>query len=303
MPRLDISTPTIVHHMAALDNQIAPQNSLEAIEACLDAGAAFIEIDVTALADSDYLLVHDDLLESETNGTGDVGACSVSHARELSIKQNDAVTNFRVALLSDVIGLFQARGGASRLQLDFKNVIPLPTDEPLHRLVELIQPLGERVLVSSGADWQLRKIRKLAPWLMLGFDVMYYLDWEPLAKVRDPRAFPKHRGAYGYYDDHMLATARLWDTAEYLRDRCESLIGLVPDTSVFYIEHTLLAQSLHDGFNWAETLHTHNIKLDAWTMDVTNPVAVENTKLLRDAGCDLFTTNTPHAIAELLNEK
>jgi glycerophosphoryl diester phosphodiesterase len=54
MPILNISFPTIVHHMAALDNQAAPQNSLEALRACLDAGAAFIEIDVTALADSDF---------------------------------------------------------------------------------------------------------------------------------------------------------------------------------------------------------------------------------------------------------
>jgi glycerophosphoryl diester phosphodiesterase len=249
------------------------------------------------------LLVHDDVLEAETNGTGEVGACAASDARELFIKHKNVVTGYRVALLSDVVELFQARGGACRLQLDFKNVIPLPSDEPLHRLIELIQPLGERVLVSSGADWQLRKIRKLAPWLMLGFDVMYYIDWEPLGKTRDPRAFPKQRGAYGYYDDHMLATRRLWNTAEYLRDRCESLIGLVPDTSAFYIEHTLLAQSLRDGFNWAETLHAHHIKLDAWTMDVTNPRAVENVPLLRDAGVDLFTTNTPRAIAELLQKK
>ncbi len=303
MPILNISTPTIVHHMAALDNQAAPPNSLQAIQACLDAGAAFIEIDVTALAHSDYLLVHDDLLEAETNGHGAVAACAPDNARALFIKQKNVVTNYPVALLSDVVALFQARGGASRLQLDFKNVIPLPGDEPLYRLVELIQPLGERVLVSSGADWQLRKIRRLAPWLRLGFDAMYYIDWEPADKVRDPRAFPKQRGAYGYYDDHMLATRRLWKTADYLRDRCESLIGLVPDVSVFYIEHTLLAQSLRDGFNWANTLHAQNIKLDAWTMDVTNATAVENAVLLRDAGCDLFTTNTPRALGQILNQR
>src|SRR4051794_13004473 len=75
VPILEISSPTIVHHMAALDNQVAPPNSLDAIFACLDAGAAFIEVDVTALADGDYLLVHDEELESETNGQGTVAAC------------------------------------------------------------------------------------------------------------------------------------------------------------------------------------------------------------------------------------
>lgn len=300
MPTLNIPSPTIVHHMAAIDGQAAPPNSLEAIEACLAEGATFIEIDVTALAGQDYLLVHDDTLESETNGVGDVAACTPAHARELFYKLDNVVTQYRVALLSDVVQLFLDHGGGSRLQLDFKNVFPLPDDEPLQRLVKLIEPMGERALVSSGADWQLRKLRHIAPDLLLGFDIMYYIDWEPMDSVRDPRAFPKRRGAYGYYDDHMLATQRLWTVAEYLQDRCESFLGLVPDTSVFYIDYRLLSQSLQDGFNWAEVLHARGIKLDAWTMDSTNPIAVENLLPLRNAGVDLFTTNTPHALEKLL---
>lgn len=300
MPTLNLASATIVHHMAALDGQAAPPNSLEAIKACLDAGAEFVEIDVTALAGDDYLLVHDDTLESETSGQGDVAVCTPAHARELFYKLDNIVTPYRVALLSDVVQLFLDCGGRSRLQLDFKNVFPLPDDEPLQRLVKIIEPIGERALVSSGADWQLRKLRHIAPDLLLGFDIMYYIDWEPVDKVRDPRAFPKRRGAYGYYDDHMLATQRLWTVSEYLQDRCESFMGLVPETSVFYIDYHLLTQSLKDGFNWADALHARGIKLDAWTMDSTNPIAVESLVPLRDAGVDLFTTNTPHALKKLL---
>lgn len=288
--------------MAALDDQVAPPNSLEAIEACLNAGAAFIEVDVSALAECDYLLVHDDELQSETNGQGAVIECSLEQARQLYYKQNEAVTEYHVPRLSQVVELFQSASTHTRLQLDFKNDRPLTTDEPLHRLVDLIEPLGDRVLVSTGADWQLRKLRHIAPWLLLGFDIMYYIDWEPLDKVRDPRALPKQRGAYGYYDDHPLAQRRIWTIPEYLRDRCESLMGLVPDASVFYLEHNLIAQSLRDGFNWAETLHESGIKLDAWTMDVTDPRAVENLTPLHAAGVDLFTTNTPHALAARLGK-
>lgn len=297
MSPLEIPSPTIVHHMAALEDQVAPPNSLEAVQACLNAGAAFIEVDVSALADGDYLLVHDDELESETSGQGAVIACTLAQARQLFYMQNGTVTSFHVPMLSQVVELYHRAHCGARLQLDFKNVIPLPTDEPLHRLVNLIEPLGDRVLVSTGADWQLRKLRHLAPWLLLGFDIMDYVDWEPLDKVRDPRALPKQRGAYGYYDDHPLAQQKLWTIPEYLRDRCESLMGLVPDVSVFYLEHNLIAQSLRDGFNWAETLHERGIKLDAWTMDVTDPRALENVRLLYAAGVDLFTTNTPLALA------
>jgi glycerophosphoryl diester phosphodiesterase len=300
MPPLQLDSPTIIHHMAALDNSLAPPNSLEAIQECLDAGAAIIELDVTALADHDYLLVHDPELESETSGQGWVAECTRAHARELFIKHAGIVTQYRAALLSDAVKLVQNHSSPSRLQLDFKNVIPLPNDGPLHRLINLIEPLGERVIVSTGADWQLRRLRKLAPWLMLGFDIMWYVDWQPMGTPRDPRAFPKQRGAYGYFDDHMLATARHWSVAEYLRDRCETLMGLVPDTSAFYLEHPLIMQSLEDGFNWAEALQERGIKLDAWTMDVTDPVVPATAPRFLAAGVDMFTTNTPRALAELL---
>jgi glycerophosphoryl diester phosphodiesterase len=299
MSSLPIRPPIIVHHMAALDHIDAPQNSLEAISASLEAGAAIIEVDITALAVSDYLLVHDPLLESETSGSGPVDKCSAPDSRQLTIKKRGAITSYRVPLLSEVVPLFV--NSTARLQLDFKNDRPLDSDEPLYRLVNLIAPLGERVLVSTGADWQLRRLRRIAPNLRLGFDVMGYIDHELPGDGRDPNSFPKRLGAYGYYDDHPLSLARHWPAADYLRDRCESMLGLVPGVSTFYIRHTLLAQSLADGFNWAEALHERGITLDAWTMDVTNPVAVWNAPRLLDAGVDMFTTNTPQALAKLLN--
>jgi glycerophosphoryl diester phosphodiesterase len=300
MPALPLQTTGIVHHMAALDGQPAPPNSLEAVQVSLEAGARFIEVDVTALANTDYLLVHDPELGSETSGQGLVAECSAEQARGLLIKHQGVKTKYHAALLSDVVGLFQQTGSVACLQLDYKNVIPFQEDALYHRLIRLVEPLEGRVIVSSGADWQLRKLRKLAPWLMLGFDIMWYIAWLPAGEQRDPREYPRQLGAYGYYDDHMLASARYLPTAAYLQDRCESLIALAPDVSAFYLEHHLIAQSLQDGFNWADTLHASGIQLDAWTMDITNPAAVRNAPLLLEAGVDLFTTNTPVALAKLL---
>ena len=48
------SVPMIVHRMAALDGPPFPPNSLEAIHACLEAGAAFVEI---CRADGEMLAV------------------------------------------------------------------------------------------------------------------------------------------------------------------------------------------------------------------------------------------------------
>jgi glycerophosphoryl diester phosphodiesterase len=301
MPLWSKSTPVVVNHMGALDGQAAPPNSLEAVTASLAAGAAVVEVDINALAGGDYLLVHDLDLEGETNGTGPVAGCTVEQARALRIKHRDEITPYAVPLLSDVVQLFQTFPGSARLQLDFKNIYPFPDDEPLQRLCHLIEPIADRVLVSSGADWQLRKLRKLAPWLMLGFDVMYYIDWEPAAAQRDPNDLPRTLGAHGYYDDHFLAAGLTWHSpADYLRDRCESLLLAVPHVSVLYLRYTLIAQSLADGFNWAECCRAHGVQLDAWTMDVTNQGAVQAAPLLQEAGVDLFTTNTPRALAQLL---
>ncbi len=292
-------SPVIVHHMAALEGQPFPPNSLEAIKACLDAKASFIEIDVTALADEDYLLVHDPILESETTGNGPVGTCTAEGARTLCFKSGDGV--FSVPLLSDVVTAFLEGSATSRLQIDFKNMIPFDDDEPMHRLIKLIEPLGERVIVSTGADWQLRRLRKLAPWLDLGLDIHFYIDWDPRDGERSPDEYPRARSAYaGYWDDHPIALERHWTTAEYLEDRCEMLLGLVPKVSTFYISHYFLLASLNDGFNWAEKLHAAGIKLDAWTVDVGKNATAEDIQRLVASGVDQFTTNTPLALADLV---
>lgn len=293
---LAMDMPLIVHHMAALDGWPHPPNTLEAIEACLRAEADVVEVDITALADGDYLLVHDPKLEPETNGAGEVGATASIAARELFVKDGGRVTTYRVPQLADVVSLYRRYPNSTRLQLDFKNALPFPTDEPLERLAGLIEPLGDRVIVSSGADWQLRRLRKIAPLLRLGFDMMWYLDWSAHPDRRDPAEPPFKLGAYGYLDDHVIAGQHIWPASTYLHSRCESLLGLVPGVEIFYVRHGFIARALDDGFNLADLLHAHGIKLDAWTLDVGKPDADANAPRLRDAGVDLITTNTPRAM-------
>src|SRR5689334_6879733 len=102
---LPVRPPIIVYHQAALDDGVPRlPNSLAAIEACLAANAPFVEVDVTALADEDYLLVHDHRLESETTGHGPVGATPASEARSLYFRTSVQPVA-RVPLLSDVVAL------------------------------------------------------------------------------------------------------------------------------------------------------------------------------------------------------
>lgn len=291
------STPIIVHHMAALDDSGYPPNSLEAIRASLEAGAAFIEIDVTALATGDYLLVHDDVLEHETSGSGKVSETVPEQTRSLYIKTRAGdVTGYRPPLLSEVVALFSEYPNGARLQIDYKNVYPMRDDEPMRRFLKLVEPLGERVLVSSGADWNLRWMRRNADWLDIGFDIGFYLDYRTTAA--DPRQPPYFEGAYGYHDDHVLAKLPLLEPAQYLAERCDTLLHTIPQVSTWYVNHQLLSRALDEGFNMAAWLHERNIKLDAWTLD-SGKVPDAAILRLRDAGIDQFTTNTPLALGRL----
>jgi glycerophosphoryl diester phosphodiesterase len=289
--------PVIVHHMAAMDGWPHPPNALESVRACLEAGAAFIEIDVTPLREDDYLLVHDDVLEHETTGSGPVSAAAPGDIAGLHIRYGDAVMSHRPALLSEVVALLLSHGGKARLQIDYKSVLPMADDEPLRRLIRLIEPLGGRVLVSTGADWHLRRLRALAGWLDLGFDIGFYLDYRP--QPADPRLPPFRAGAYGYHDDHILAAQRLLPTPAYLAERCDILRLATPGMSTWYVHHLLISRMLDDGFNLADWLHAHDIRLDAWTLDVGRPTSADALRL-RAAGVDQFTTNTPAALGQML---
>jgi glycerophosphoryl diester phosphodiesterase len=287
--------------MAALDGSPHRPNALNAIRACLEARAAWIEVDIVALAQDDFLLVHDLELGGETTGSGAVEALSPEAARQLRIVHDGAPTDEAPALLSQVVALLREFGGKTRLQLDFKNVYPAPTDAIVERLVRLIAPLGPRVLVSSGADWHLRRMAALAPWLDLGFDIGFYLDYRPTPV--DPRLPPYQQGAYGYHDDHLLARLPLLSTAHYLEERCDNLRRAMLEiggsqVSTWYVSYPLVAQAMADGFSMGAFLHAHALRLDAWTVDVTKPSAMQALPVLLAAKVDQFTSNTPLALAQ-----
>lgn len=291
-----VPSPRIVHHMGAIEGYPYPPNSLERIKASLDANADVIEIDVVPLADSDYLLVHDSVLESETDGSGPVAECSAADARRLSYPATEFSQRVPVALLSDVVRAFVDHGGSTGLQIDFKNVIPFASPEPLERFVRLIEPLGQRVIVSTGADWQLRIMRRLAPSLRLGFDIHYYIDSHGSNSDVGAVYYPRTVGAYGYWDDHPLAGERFTTTTQYLAARCENLVAMVPGVEIFYLHYGLILRSHNDGFSWADELATYGVELDAWTVDLKGPDSEEWPRRLAEAHVGLITTNTPLAM-------
>jgi len=274
-----------------------PANSLGALCACVKAQARIIEVDVQALADGDFALLHDALLERATDGRGPVGAAVAADVARLRLLSQGEQSEEPVALLSQVVALVQRVDSLVELQLDLKaHPTALLPDGKLRLLAQLVEPLGQRVRVSSVADWALRRLHALAPRVPLGFDPLLYLD------VRDDeKDMPPYRaGAYGYRDDHPLAAVRWGPARDYLAMRAEALWHQAPMATVWYIRGSTLARALDDGFDWIADLHAQGVQVDAWTLDAASPGDVELARRLVQAGVDRITTDDPPALARVL---
>jgi glycerophosphoryl diester phosphodiesterase len=288
----------LVHHSANRDHG-RPPGSLPALQACLEAGALAVEVDISLLADGQFVLLHGPTLEEETTGSGPVGALTSAQVSALQHAREGKSTGVPVGLLPQALELLQRTPGDVELQLDLKPDV-YSSDEVLGRLVASLQPVKERVRVTSPSDWALRRLRALDPGLALGFDPLLYLELDQ-GEESDPSVPPFRRGAFGYWDDHPLAM-RLWGPpGDYLAARAEALWAQAPAGAIWYIHAGLLAQALDDGFDWIAYLHGRGVEVDAWTLDAGKPGRVALARRLAAAGVDRITTNTAPALSQALD--
>ena len=306
--------PLLIHH-AANRGYDYPQNSLGGLRRCLEAGARVVEVDINPLLNSDFALLHDSLLESSTDGSGPAHAATVDQVCSFHYVQRGIVTGERVGLLSEAVSLIQDYAHFQELQLDLKVSAPL-TDTILNRLLQIVGTVKERVRVTCVADWALRRLRALDACLPLGFDPLLYLEAEepdedllldsdsslPLEVEEPGEKVPPFRvGAYGYWDDHPLATRRWGTSADYLVARAEALWAQVPVNAAWYIRASLLKRVLDDGFDWIAYLHARSALVDAWTLDVDKAGHLELAQRLITAGVDRITTNDAPRLAATLD--
>jgi glycerophosphoryl diester phosphodiesterase len=184
-----------------------------------------------------------------------------------------------------------ASDGPTVLMLDAKGDAPWPA-AVVTRLLRMIEPVRERVFVGSPADWNLRRLREADPALTLAFDPQYYLTWSSRAE-----RLPGRVGAYGYHDAHPLALRRTEPTADYLRERFEMLVGLVPSAREMHLRLGFFERMLDDGFNAARFLHEAGVLVDVWTIDAGTRHWRERVARAVAAGADIVTTNTPRKLA------
>lgn len=291
---------TLIHH-AANNGHSSPPGSLAALETCLKAGAAVIEIDAIPLADGSFALLHEQDLAEETDGAGKAPQMTREQVQNLHYRFGGRVSAEKVGFLEDALALLADYPETQRLQVDLKPFTPLaPT--VLQALLALIEPVKARVQVTSVGDWAIRALAAASPQLSLGFDPLLYLDL-PSDEPR-PEGIPPFRvGAYGLLDDHPLSAFRWGSLGDYSAARAAALLTQVPRGCDWFIRAEVLEMALEAGFDWIAFLHQAGSQVDAWTIDINAAEQVERAKLLVAHGVDALTTDAPTHLAALIPVK
>ena len=240
-----------------------PPFSLENLRRGLFAGAS-LEIDTRALGDGDWVCLHDDTLDEETDGSGRVDAVDAEKISRLRIAGGDYPPPLLAAVAKE---LSATPPTGACLQIDLKQPREGISDRSAMRFAEIVGPVAERCLL-SGTDWEaVVELGAAVPRLRLGFD--------PL----------------------NMAARRTLDRREVITDFVEEILRTAPSAAMFYLNYHFVVAALDRGINPIARLHEAGAKVDVWTLDPTTPGLGDLLPLIVDAGADQITSNDPFGLA------
>jgi glycerophosphoryl diester phosphodiesterase len=140
----------------------APENTLAAIRAAIEAGADMAEIDVTLSSDNQVVVIHDETLDRTTNGSGEVSRFSRAELRELDAGSwfGPSFVGERIPTLDEVLTAVEGR---ILLNVEIKSeaVVRGVVEKVASAIRE--HEMAELVVVSSFSPDALRQMHEVAP--------------------------------------------------------------------------------------------------------------------------------------------
>ena len=165
--REKVTRPTLVAHRGY--SQHYPENTLIAIAAALDAGAAYVEFDVQMTADGVPVVLHDVSLR-RTGGVDErVVDLPLQRVREIVVSEpqrlGNAFPDVRVSTLAEMVTLLEKRRGARAfVEVKRSSLRHFGTDIVVDRVMEDLRPVLDRcVVISFDRDAVVRARRRGAP--------------------------------------------------------------------------------------------------------------------------------------------
>jgi len=174
-PRPAGGSVTLKVHRAIWSGAL-PANSLAAIAECCAAGVARAEIDIQPRRDGGFVVFHDDRLDRSTDARGavrDLGAAELAQAR---LRWGGETTAHGLCDLGDALAAIAAAPYPTVFELDLKELEPWPWPR-VEAFVRLLEPVRDRVLLGTEADWNLRRILTVDPAIPVSLNPGAYLDW------------------------------------------------------------------------------------------------------------------------------
>jgi hypothetical protein len=212
-----------------------PPNSLAALESCLRAPVARVAVDIH-------------LVEGFGFVAGDGPLPPSVHDRPPRLR--------------DIAALIVAVPGPTIVELRLVGTAPL-TWARTEELARLVAPAARRIVVTAKADWNLRRLRAVAPDLRVGFEPGLYLG-------RDP---------------------------DRLAPRLVDAIRLVPGAREVHLRLETFEAMLDEGVIDAALIHRLGMRVSVGTVDTTTARWRDRLDRAVEAGADMIATATPRALS------
>jgi len=154
----------IIAHRGA--SSYAPENTMAAFDLALQMGTSHLEFDVHLTHDDHLVVIHDDMVDRTTNGTGPVADQTLAALQRLDAGAwfGEAFAGARIPTLADVLTRYQGR---AHLHIELKgHTVHLP-----QRTVDLVRAHGmaQHVTFTSFQHTHLQTMRAYAPELPTGW--------------------------------------------------------------------------------------------------------------------------------------
>ena len=160
-PYFDVATPTVIGHRGCAGE--APENTVPSFALGLETGAAILESDVHLTRDGEPVLLHDDVVDRTTDGSGRVAELSLAQLQALDAGHRFSADGgrthpfrgrgLRVPTLEEALAAFPD----ARFNLELKQRVP----GLVERCLEVIGKSGKasRSLLTAGDDALMTELR------------------------------------------------------------------------------------------------------------------------------------------------
>ena len=172
-----MSTMIFAHRGASGD---APENTLEAFELAVKAGADGIELDVHICRSGEVVVAHDETVDRVSDGSGRIADMTLCELKKLRFNRtHPEYTEARLPLLSEVFGLLRPTG--LHINIELKNSIIAYPDLERRVLEEAEKEFSlDRILFSSFNHHSMIRVKQLAPSVRCGllYEGVFVRPWE-----------------------------------------------------------------------------------------------------------------------------